>query len=152
MNLKMIFAAGAIATLPLAAQAEMAPMAETELRAVQGQGPILDYSLFVIEELVDLGELDTFDDVLVDILAAFDTLIDPLEVDDVIDLNILPGLLGDSMEEKRTSVSELYAFRAELNEGVADLLPNFTVVGSAVDYKLASRAERFEFLGSLIAP
>lgn len=37
MNLKTIFATGALALLPLAAQAEMAPMADAELRAVQAK-------------------------------------------------------------------------------------------------------------------
>jgi len=152
MNLKTMFAAGALAALPLVAQAEMTPMVDAEMRAVQGQGPILDYTLFVIDELVDLGELDTFDDVLVDILAALDVLIDPEEPDLLIDLTVLPDVFGDSVAETRANIADLYAFRAELNEGVADLVPNFTVVGDVVDAKLASRVPRFDLLGGLIAP
>lgn len=152
MNLKMMFAAGALAALPLAAQAEMTPMVDAELRTVQGQGPILNYGLGVIEDLVDLGELDTFDDVLVDIVNALDVLIDAEEPDTAINLLDLPGVFGDSVVETRTNIANLYAFRAELNEGVADLLPKFTPVGNLAALKLESRADRFNFLGGLITP
>lgn len=152
MNLKMMFAAGMLAALPLAAQAEMTPMADPELRTVQGQGPILNYGLGVIEDLVDLGELDTFDNVLVNILDALDVLIDAEEPDTAINLLDLPVVFGDSVVETRTNIADLYAFRAELNEGVADRLPGFTALGDVAASKLRARADRFTFLGGLIAP
>lgn len=100
--------------------------------------------------MADLEELDEFD-VIIPILRQLDELIDPDELDLEIDLGLLPMLFSDSVEAQREALAGLYQFRAELNEGVGDLLPR-GVAGFLIERRLDRRASRFELFSDLIMP
>lgn len=151
MNGKTMLAAWAALCLPAAATAQLEPMSEPAMRAVQAQGPLLDAGLRVIEELIDLEELEDFDPVQ-DIIAALDELIDPGELDDVLDLTLFPSLIEASVDEARTKKADRLAWRAQFNDGVAGLLPARTLVGQVAGNRLTARADRLRLQESLWRP
>ncbi len=151
MKGKTMLVACAAMCLPAAATAQFQPMSESELRAVQGQGPLLDAGLEVLEALVDLDELEDFDP-LQDLIAALDALIDPGELDEVFDPTLIPGLIEQSLFEARTEKADRLAWRVEFNEGVAGLLPARTLVGQVAGNRLLARADRLRLQESLWRP
>ena len=151
MKGKTMLVACAALWLPATATAQFQPMSESELRAVQAQGPLLDAGLQVIEALIDLEELEDFDP-LQDLIAALDELIDPGELDAVFDPTLIPGLIEQSIDEARTAKADRLARRALYNEGVAGLLPARTLVGQVAGNGLTARADRLRLQESLWRP